>query len=195
VKQSPSWEADSHRAGQEIPRRLWTSRVHYGVHKSPPLDPISSHLNPIHTPTPCLYDECLYSGGGTKIKTKTILGRKNAPPPKKKLLLVSRKFIFETYTDMRRSRDSSVSIVTRLQAGIPGFDSWLGQGILLLATTSRPVLGTTQPPIQWVQGALSPGVKRSRREADHSPPPSAELKNTWSYTSTPPTRLHGVVLG
>jgi len=30
-----------------------------------------------------------------------------------------------------------------------------------------------------------PGVKRPGREADHSPPPSAEVKNAWSYTSTP----------
>jgi hypothetical protein len=30
-------------------------------------------------------------------------------------------------------------------------------------------------------------------EADHLPPSSAELKNAWSYTSTP-VRLHGVVL-
>jgi len=41
------------------------------------------------------------------------------------------------------------------------------------------------PPIQWVPGALSLGVKRSGREADHSPPSSAEVKNAWSYTSTP----------
>jgi hypothetical protein len=42
--------------------------------------------------------------------------------------------------------------------------------------------------------ALSLGVKRLRREADYSPPSSAEVKNVWSYTSTPPIRLHGVVL-
>jgi hypothetical protein len=29
------------------------------------------------------------------------------------------------------------------------------------------------------------GVKRLVREADHSPPSSAEVKNAWSYTSTP----------
>jgi hypothetical protein len=38
------------------------------------------------------------------------------------------------------------------------------------------------------------GVKRLRRKADHSLPSSAEVKNVWSYTSTPPIRLHGVVL-
>jgi len=46
-------------------------------------------------------------------------------------------------------------------------------------------LGPTQPPIQWVPGALSLGVKRLRRETDHSPPSSAEVKNACSYTSTP----------
>jgi hypothetical protein len=34
--------------------------------------------------------------------------------------------------------------------------------------------------------ALSPGVKRQVREANHSPPTSAEAKKTWIYTSTPP---------
>jgi hypothetical protein len=29
------------------------------------------------------------------------------------------------------------------------------------------------------------GVKRPGREADHSPPPNAEVKNEWSYTSLP----------
>jgi hypothetical protein len=31
-----------------------------------------------------------------------------------------------------------------------------------------------------------PGVKRPGREADHSPPASAEVKKMWIYTSTPP---------
>jgi hypothetical protein len=51
-----------------------------------------------------------------------------------------------------------------------------------------------QPPIQCVPGALSLVVKRPEREADHSPPSSAEVKNAWSYISTPPIRIHGVVL-
>jgi hypothetical protein len=36
--------------------------------------------------------------------------------------------------------------------------------------------GSTQPPTQWVPGALSQGVKRLGREADHSPLSSAEVK-------------------
>jgi len=37
-------------------------------------------------------------------------------------------------------------------------------------------------------------VKRPGREADHSPPSSAKVKDAWSYTSIPPIRLHGMVL-
>jgi hypothetical protein len=52
--------------------------------------------------------------------------------------------------------------------------------------SSRPALGSTQPSIQWVPGALSSGIKRQGREADHSTPTSAEVKKMWIYTSTPP---------
>jgi hypothetical protein len=48
-------------------------------------------------------------------------------------------------------------------------------GIFLFTTASRTALGPAQPPIQWVTGALSLGVKRPRHEADHSPPSSAEV--------------------
>jgi hypothetical protein len=51
--------------------------------------------------------------------------------------------------------------------------------------------GPTQPPIQRVPRALSPGVKRPGREADHSPPTSAEVKKCESIH---PLRLHGAVL-
>jgi hypothetical protein len=47
----------------------------------------------------------------------------------------------------------------------------------LITTVSRMVLGPTQPPIQCVPGALPVGVKRPGREADYSPPSSAEFKN------------------
>jgi len=49
----------------------------------------------------------------------------------------------------------------------------------------------TRPPNQWVPGALR--IKRPGSEADHSPPPSAKVKNEWSYTSASPIHLHGVV--
>jgi hypothetical protein len=60
--------------------------------------------------------------------------------------------------------------------GVLGFDSRRRLGIFLFTTVSRTALGPTQSPIQWVLGALSLGVKRSRREADLSPPSSVEVK-------------------
>jgi hypothetical protein len=56
----------------------------------------------------------------------------------------------------------------------------------LFSTSSKLALGSIQPTIQWVTGALSPGVKRQVREADHSPT-SAEVKKMWIYTPTTPT--------
>jgi len=47
----------------------------------------------------------------------------------------------------------------------------------LFTTASRTALGPTEPPIPWILGALSLGVKRPGREADHSPPSSAEVKD------------------
>jgi hypothetical protein len=67
-------------------------------------------------------------------------------------------------------------------------------GIGNFTTASRPALGPTQSPIQWVPGALSLGVKQPVREADHSPHLVPRSNNAWSYTSTLPIRLHGVVL-
>jgi hypothetical protein len=45
----------------------------------------------------------------------------------------------------------------------------------------RPALVPTQYPNQWV-----PGIKRQEREADDSPPTSAEVRKMAIYASTPP---------
>jgi hypothetical protein len=64
----------------------------------------------------------------------------------------------------------------------------------LFSTSSGLALGSTQPPIQGVTRALSLGVKLPEREADHSPPTSAEVKKNVDLYIHSPIRLHGVVL-
>jgi hypothetical protein len=58
-----------------------------------------------------------------------------------------------------------------------GFDSRQRQRDVLISIRSRPSLGPTQPPRQWVQGAVSLGVKRQGCESDHSPSCSVEVNN------------------
>jgi hypothetical protein len=77
--------------------------------------------------------------------------------------------------------------------GVLGFDSRRGLGMFLFTTASRTALGPTQPPIQWLSGTLSLDVKRAGREADHSPPSSAEVKECVELylhsSNTPPWRI------
>jgi hypothetical protein len=85
-----------------------------------------------------------------------------------------------------KGRGSSVGIATDYGLdgrGSAGFHSRRGLKIFLFATASRPALGPIQSPRRWV-----PVVKQPGREADHSPPSSAEVKKAWSYTSTPPSK-------
>ena len=51
TEQSSSWQANRFSAGQEIPRILWSSKVHYRIHKCPTPASVLSHIDPVHGPT------------------------------------------------------------------------------------------------------------------------------------------------
>ncbi|PNF35818.1 hypothetical protein B7P43_G09411 [Cryptotermes secundus] len=65
-------------------------------------------------------------------------------------------------------RDSAVGIATSF---------WLNDRGASVRVPVRSIIFTSL--------CFSPGVKRPGREADGSPPTSAEVKKTWVYTSTP----------
>jgi len=65
-------------------------------------------------------------------------------------------------------QDSSVGIATGYGLDGPGIDSLGGEG-RDFPYLSRPTLGPTHHPVQWVPG-LSPGVKQPGRGVDHTHP-------------------------
>jgi len=52
MEPSPSWEANTHSASQEIPILLRNSKVHHSVHISPPLIHILCQIYPVHIFSP-----------------------------------------------------------------------------------------------------------------------------------------------
>jgi hypothetical protein len=87
---------------------------------------------------------------------------------------------------MKKSRDSSIGIATGYGLDDQGseFESREDQEFSLLRNIQT---GPGAHPVSYPMDNGGPfsGVKRPRREADHSPPTSAEVKKTWIYTSPP----------
>jgi hypothetical protein len=74
-----------------------------------------------------------------------------------------------------------------LRAGWTGVRVAKKLRISLFTTVSISAVGPTQPPIQWVPGTLSLGLKWLGREADLSPPSNAEVRNAWNIPPLPDT--------
>ena len=64
---------------------------------------------------------------------------------------------------------------------------WLpvGAKYIPLHKTSRSAQRHAQTPIQLTPAALSPWIKLSIRDADHSPSLTVKFKNACSYASNP----------
>jgi hypothetical protein len=90
---------------------------------------------------------------------------------------------------MIRSQDSAVGIVNGFRVGGRGVgvpSPGIGENFSLLQNvqTSSGAHRASYP--MGTGGSSSREVKWLRNENDCSPPTSAEFKNTWIYTSTPP---------
>jgi len=63
------------------------------------------------------------------------------------------------------------------RTGRLGFDPQHRQAICSLASVSRPTRGPTQPSVMDTEGPFPGDKARPGRDADHSPPASAEVEN------------------
>jgi hypothetical protein len=94
-------------------------------------------------------------------------------------------FVLMWFSGDENSLDANLLFIylmcCRLATG-RGFAVRVPVGSRIFSMLSRPALGPTQPPIQWLRGTIPSGVKRQGREADHSPPAITKVKKT----STPP---------
>jgi hypothetical protein len=92
--------------------------------------------------------------------------------------------------NITQSCDSSVSIALGYRLDNQGsrVRFLAGAGNFLFTIASRMALWPTQPPVQWVPGPPSLGIKQPRHVADHSPPSSAKAKE-WVelYIHSPST--------
>ena len=82
-----------------------------------------------------------------------------------------------------RGRDSSVYIATRYGLDGPGIKSRWGRDFPYL---SRPALGPTQPPLQWVPG-LFPGGKAAGAWRWPPTPSSTEVEGKSTTINQPPS--------
>jgi hypothetical protein len=87
-----------------------------------------------------------------------------------------------------RSRESAVSIATGYGLNDRGVGVRVPLGARIFLFFRVIQIGSWAHPASYPTGTGGsfPGGKAAGREAHHSPPTNAEVKETWTYTSPPP---------
>jgi hypothetical protein len=106
------------------------------------------------------------------------------------------KYVWSTHTHSTRKYKKKVSRPIRYGLDSRRIESRWGRNF---PHPSRPALGSTQSPIQWVS-CLFPGGKAARWEVGGmtlitNPHMAPRLKNEYSYTCTSPLGPHGLFQG
>jgi hypothetical protein len=163
MEQIPSREADSRSSTQEISHLLWDLKVHCRDHNSPPQVTILCRMNAIRICPP------IFPKINFNIILPSTVGIRSG------LFRFSEQNFLCIHLS-HKSRDSSVGIATRL-------DDWgsrvrfpAGAGNFSLHHRVQNGTGPHPASYPMVPGALSFGIKWPGREADHSLPFSAEVK-------------------
>jgi hypothetical protein len=103
-------------------------------------------------------------------------------------LMLREEYRCRVYENRCMSRVSSGSIVSDYGLDVRAIGVRSPARIFLIASLSRPALGPIQPPVQWVRGVLSPGLKRGRgvmlTTHPHLVPRSSMSR---SYITSPPS--------
>jgi len=155
MEQSPSWEANSFSANQEIPHILWNQKVYHRIHKSPPFVLTLSQINQVHALHPTSWRSililflyirlCLPSGlFPSRFPTKTLYASPLSPTratcPANLILLdsVTRLIFCDEYSSW------SSSLCSFLHS--PVTSSLLGPNIVPYSQTTQAYV----PPLMWV---------------------------------------------
>jgi hypothetical protein len=107
--------------------------------------------------------------------------------------------MFVQFSDYRHILKYSSCLILICYIRVRGFGCRGGLGIFLFSTASKLFLGPTQAPIEWIPGALSPGVKRegvkltthillvprSRMRGAIPPLPQNVITRFWRYGLIP----------
>ena len=87
-----------------------------------------------------------------------------------------------------RLQHNVVGVATRYGLSGPGIESRSGRGF---PHPSRPALGLTQPPVQWIPGFF-PGGEAAGVRRYHPPPSSAEIRDRIELYLCSPLGLRGL---